>query len=42
MEQVKTQVGFKGDLAAFFKFLQDDPRFYYDNADALLAGLPRR
>ena len=38
MEQVKAQVGFKGDLAAFFKFLQDDPRFYYDNADALVQG----
>jgi uncharacterized protein (DUF885 family) len=38
MEQVKTQVGFKGDLAAFFKFLQDDPRFYYDNGDALIQG----
>jgi len=38
MEQVKQQVGFKGDLPAFFKFLQDDPRFYYDNADALVKG----
>jgi uncharacterized protein (DUF885 family) len=38
MEQVKSQVGFKGDLAAFFKFLQDDPRFYYDNGDALIQG----
>lgn len=38
MEQVKEQVGFKGDLAAFFKFLQDDPRFYYDNAAALIQG----
>jgi uncharacterized protein (DUF885 family) len=38
MEQVKTQVGFKGHLAAFFKFLQEDPRFYYDNADALIQG----
>ncbi len=38
MQQVQQQVGFKGDLAAFFKFLQDDPRFYYDNADALIQG----
>jgi uncharacterized protein (DUF885 family) len=38
MQQVQRQVGFKGDLAAFFKFLQDDPRFYYDNADALIKG----
>ncbi len=38
MEQVKEQVGFKGDLAGFFQFLQDDPRFYYDNAEALIQG----
>jgi uncharacterized protein (DUF885 family) len=38
MEQVKQQVGFQGDLPAFFKFLQNDPRFYYDNADALVKG----
>ena len=38
MEQVKQQVGFKGDLTAFFKFLQDDPRFYYDNGAALIQG----
>ncbi|MGH8175556.1 MAG: DUF885 domain-containing protein [Steroidobacter sp.] len=38
MEQVKQQVGFKGDLAAFFKFLQDDPRFYYTDEAALLQG----
>jgi uncharacterized protein (DUF885 family) len=38
MEQVKQQVGFKGDLAAFFKFLQEDPQFYFDNEAALLQG----
>jgi uncharacterized protein (DUF885 family) len=38
MEQVKAQVGFKGDLAAFFKFLQDDPRFYYQDASSLVQG----
>jgi uncharacterized protein (DUF885 family) len=38
MEQVKAQVGFKGDLAAFFKFLQDDLRFYYDSGPALIQG----
>lgn len=38
MEQVKQQVGFEGDLAAFFKFLQNDPRFYYDNGAALIQG----
>ena len=39
MEQVKTQVGFKGDLAAFFKFLQDDPRFYYKRRSGAAPGL---
>jgi uncharacterized protein (DUF885 family) len=38
MEQVKMQVGFKGDLSAFFKFLQEDPRFYYSDEAALLQG----
>ena len=38
MEQVKAQVGFKGDLPAFFKFLQEDPRFYYTDEAALLQG----
>jgi uncharacterized protein (DUF885 family) len=38
MEQVKAQVGFKGDLPAFFKFLQDDPRFYYSDPESLIAG----
>lgn len=27
MEAVKNQVGFKGDLPAFFKYVQQDPRF---------------
>ncbi|MBK7251834.1 MAG: DUF885 domain-containing protein [Gammaproteobacteria bacterium] len=38
MERVKTQVGFAGDLHAFFRFLQDDPRFYYTSGPALLQG----
>jgi uncharacterized protein (DUF885 family) len=38
MEQVKAQVGFKGDLQAFFKFLQEDPQFYFSDAEALLQG----
>jgi uncharacterized protein (DUF885 family) len=38
MEQVRTQVGFKGDLAAFFKFLQEDPQFYFSDAESLLQG----
>lgn len=38
MNAVREQVGFKGDLRAFFRFLKDDPRFYFDNAAELLAG----
>ena len=38
MERVKSQVGFDGSLAEFFKFLQEDDRFYYSNADALVQG----
>jgi uncharacterized protein (DUF885 family) len=35
---VKAQVGFKGDLRAFFKFLQEDPQFYFTDPQALLQG----
>lgn len=38
MDQVMRQVGFKGDLAAFFAQLRSDPRFYYTTADDLLNG----
>jgi uncharacterized protein (DUF885 family) len=38
MEQVKKQVGFKGDLAAFFTHLQEHDRFYYDDAESLIQG----
>ena len=29
MTKIKEQVGFKGDLAAFLKFMRDDPQFSY-------------
>jgi uncharacterized protein (DUF885 family) len=38
MEAVKNQVGFQGDLHAFFKHLQDDPQFYYSNPEDLMTG----
>ena len=38
MEQVKAQVGFKGDLHAFFRHLQEDPQFYYTKEEDLIAG----
>ncbi|WP_129777739.1 DUF885 family protein [Peristeroidobacter soli] len=33
MERIKQQVGFAGTLQEFFKFVRDDPRFYYPNTD---------
>jgi len=38
MMAVKQQVGFKGDLAAFFDHLQDDPQFYFDSEQELLGA----
>lgn len=38
MQQVQAQVAFKGDLHAFFNFLQSDPRFYYEDETSLLQG----
>jgi len=37
MLAVKEQVGFKGDLEAFFKHLEEDPQFYF-NSEAELLG----
>lgn len=34
MEAVKDQVGFDGDLAAFFEFINTDPQFRFPNTDA--------
>lgn len=34
MEAIKNQVGFEGDLAAFFKYVQQDPRFRPFKKDA--------
>ncbi len=33
MEAIKTEMKFDGDLQAFFKFLREDPQFYYPNTD---------
>ena len=38
MNSVRKQVGFAGDLKAFFKHLQDDPKFYFTKPEDLLAG----
>ncbi|NNJ72584.1 MAG: DUF885 domain-containing protein, partial [Enterobacterales bacterium] len=36
MNTVKNQVGFDGDIQAFFEFLRNDPQFYYNNSDDLI------
>ena len=41
MEGVMQQVGFKGTLADFFRYVQEEPAFYFDNAVDLLAGYQR-
>lgn len=38
MEQVRQQVGFKGDLKAFFEHLNTDAQFYYQKPEELVAG----
>jgi uncharacterized protein (DUF885 family) len=38
MEQVRRSVGFQGDLAAFFRSLQEDPRFYFRSGEELVRG----
>jgi uncharacterized protein (DUF885 family) len=35
MESIREQVGFDGDLPAFFEFLRTDPQFYYDTPEEL-------
>jgi uncharacterized protein (DUF885 family) len=38
MDDVIRQTGFKGSFAEFSKFLRSDPKFYYEDAEALLRG----
>ena len=33
MDAIREQVGFEGDLPAFFTFMKNDPRFQYPNTD---------
>jgi uncharacterized protein (DUF885 family) len=37
MEALREEVGFKGDLAAFFTHLRTDPKFFHATPEALLA-----
>ncbi len=36
MEKIREQVGFKGDLQAFFEHLRTDPKFFYKTPEELL------
>jgi uncharacterized protein (DUF885 family) len=38
MEAVAAESGYKGDFEAFKNYLRTDPKFYYTDADSLLAG----
>jgi uncharacterized protein (DUF885 family) len=38
MDKVRQQVGFKGDLQAFFVFLETDPQFYFTSAAEVVAA----
>ena len=38
MDGVRQQVGFKGDLPAFFDFLENDPQFYFTQGNDLVTG----
>jgi uncharacterized protein (DUF885 family) len=38
MEQVRQKMAFKGDLPAFFRFLETDPQFYFTRGADLLNG----
>ncbi|NVK21056.1 MAG: DUF885 domain-containing protein [Kangiellaceae bacterium] len=38
MEDVMKQVGFEGNLADWFEYVQTNPEFYYDNEEELLQG----
>lgn len=36
MDRIRTEVGFEGDLAAFFAHLKSDPRFFFTHPDEVL------
>lgn len=38
MREVMREVGFEGDLDAFFEFMNEDERFYFEDREQLLAG----
>jgi uncharacterized protein (DUF885 family) len=36
MDRIRREVGFEGDLAAFFEHLKSDPQFFFDSPDQVL------
>jgi len=38
MEKIRVEVGFKGDLPAFFSYLRNDPKFHYNSSEQLLTA----
>jgi len=38
MKRVMQQVGFKGTLSEFFKYMNTDPQFFFDKREDLIAG----
>ncbi len=38
MERVRDEVGFEGDMQAFFEYLRTDPEFFFDREEDLLSG----
>ena len=38
IEAIKNQVGFKGNMTAFFKFMKEDPQFYFPDTPEGKAG----
>lgn len=40
MEKIKDEVGFKGDLKAFFADLRSNPKFFYRTPEDLFTAYP--
>ena len=38
MEKIRVEVGFQGDLPAFFAYLRNDPKFHYNDGATLLTA----
>jgi uncharacterized protein (DUF885 family) len=38
MDKIRVEVGFKGDLPAFFAYLRNDPKFHYNDGATLLTA----